>query len=279
MDGIPSDEAVNVVRADPVRRGLLYAGTERGVHVSFDDGEHWQSLKANLPVTSVRDIDVHGDDVVIATHGRGFWILDDVSPLRQAIDVPADATSWLFRPAVARRLRAEVWEGTPFPKDEPTALNPPAGAYVDYVLRTPPRGPVELEIADASGALVRRYSSADAPRAFDPQRTLVAAEWFKAPSTLATTPGMHRFVWPLHHPPLPALAGGDAFADGVWAPPGEYTVTLVVDGLRQSQPLTVTPDPRVALAPEAYRAQFELAREVEGLQAAAAAGAEAPPRR
>jgi hypothetical protein len=122
---------------------------------------------------------------------------------------------------------------------------------------------------------VRRYSSADAPPAFDPQRTLVAAEWFKTPSTLAATVGMHRFVWPLHYPTPPALAGGDAFADGVWAPPGEYTVTLVVDGQKQSQPLTVTPDPRVELAPEAYRAQFELAREVEGLQAAAAAGAEA----
>jgi hypothetical protein len=131
-----------------------------------------------------------------------------------------------------------------------------------------------LEIADASLGLVRRYSSADAPQAFDPLRTLVATEWFKTPSTLATTPGMHRFVWPLHYPTPPALAGGDAFADGAWAPPGEYTVTLVVDGQRQSQPLTVTPDPRVALAPEAYRAQFELAREVEGLQAAATVGAE-----
>jgi hypothetical protein len=211
---------------------------------------------------------------VIATHGRGFWILDDVSPLRQAADVPAEAGSWLFRPAAARRVRADVWEGTPFPKDEPMAANPPAGATVDYALRTPPQGPVVLEIADASGGLVRRYSSADVPRAFDPKQTLVAAEWFKTPSTLATTPGMHRFVWPLRYPPLPALADGDAYAAGVWAPPGEYTVTLVVDGRRQSQPLSVTPDPRVQLAPGAYRAQFELAREVEGLQAEAAAGAE-----
>jgi photosystem II stability/assembly factor-like uncharacterized protein len=275
VNGIPTDEAVNVVRADPVRRGLLYVGTERGIHVSFDDGEHWQSLKANLPVTSVRDIDVHGDDVVIATHGRGFWILDDVSPLRQAADVSAGTPAWLFRPAVARRVRADVWEGTPFPKDEPMALNPPAGAYVDYALRTPPQGPVVLEIADTSLGLVRRYSSADMPKAFDPTRTLVAAEWFKTPSTLATTAGMHRFVWPLHYPRPPALARGDAFADGVWAPPGEYTVTLLVDGHRQTQPLTVAADPRVELAPEAYHAQFALAREVEALQAQAAAGAEA----
>jgi photosystem II stability/assembly factor-like uncharacterized protein len=273
--GIPPDEAVNVVRADPVRRGLLYAGTERGVHVSFDDGETWQSLKADLPVTSVRDIEVHGDDVVIATHGRGFWVLDDVSPLRQAEDVPADAASWLFRPSVARRVRADVWEGTPFPKDEPFAPNPPAGAYVDYVLRTPSRGPVVLEIADGSGGLVRRYSSADVPKAFDPQQTLVAREWWKTPSTLATTVGMHRFVWPLHYPPPTALADGDAFAGGVWAPPAAYTVTLVVDGRKQSQALTVAPDPRVSLAPEAYTAQFELAREVDELRAASAAGAQA----
>jgi photosystem II stability/assembly factor-like uncharacterized protein len=266
VSGIPPGEAVNVVRADPARRGLLYAGTERGVHVSFDDGDSWQPLQANLPVTSVRDIEVHGDDVVIATHGRGFWILDDVSPLRQAPEVPADS-SWLFRPAVARRLRADVWEGTPFPKDEPAAPNPSAGAYVDYVLRTPPRGPVVLEIADASGNLVRRYSSADEPRPFDPRETMVAAEWFKKPSTLVAAAGMHRFVWPLHYSPPPALAKGNAFADGVWAPPGEYRLTLVVDGRRQTQPLTVSPDPRVWLAAEAYRAQFELAREVEALRA------------
>jgi photosystem II stability/assembly factor-like uncharacterized protein len=272
--GIPADEALNVVRADPVRRGLVYAGSERGVHVSFDDGESWQRLQLNLPVTSVRDIEVHGEDLVIATHGRGFWILDDVSPLRQAAEVPSSAPSWLYRPSVTRRVRADVWEGTPFPKDEPAAANPPAGAYVDYFLRTAANGPVVLEIADASGALVRRYSSADVPRAFDPHETLVAAEWFKLPSTPAAYAGMHRFVWPLHYPAPPALAGGDAYADGVWAPPAEYSVTLVVDGRRQSQPLTLRPDPRVELSPSAYHDEFELARAVETLQAAAAAGAQ-----
>ena len=157
MDGIPSDEAVNVVRADPARRGLLYAGTERGVHVSFDDGEHWQSLRANLPVTSVRDIEVHGDDVVIATHGRGFWILDDVSPLRQAKDVPAGAPSWLFRPSVARRVRADVWEGTPFPKDEPAAL-PSCGPQPDELAL--PRG----DAAEPRHRHRRRGCRADAGR-------------------------------------------------------------------------------------------------------------------
>jgi photosystem II stability/assembly factor-like uncharacterized protein len=275
VTGIPPNEAVNVVRADPVRRGLVYAGTERGVHVSFDDGDHWQSLQVNLPVTSVRDIEVHGDDLVVATHGRGFWIMDDVSPLRQALDVPAGAAAWLYRPAVTLRVRAGVWEGTPFPKDEPMASNPPAGAYLDYFLGRPPAGPIELEIEDASEGTVRRYSSAVEPLPFDIGTTRVAPQWWEAPSTLGTTPGMHRFVWPLRYAPPPAIAKGDAYAGGVWAPPGRYRVTLEVDGLRRSQELTLAPDPRVHLPEAAYREQFQLAREVEEMRAAAAAGAEA----
>jgi hypothetical protein len=273
--GIPQNEAVNVVRADPQRRGLLYAGTERGVHVSFDDGDHWQSLQANLPVSSVRDIEVHGDDVVVATHGRGFWIMDDVTPLRQAADLPPATSAWLYRPAVARRVRGHVWEGTPFPKDEPMARNPPDGAYLDYVLGTPPAGPVVVEIEDGSGHLVRRYSSAVEPVPFDIEKTRVSPHWWTAPATLGTTPGMHRFVWPLRYAPPPELAKGDAYASGVWAPPGEYKVTLEVDGRRQSQTLTVAPDPRVQLAEDAYRQQFTLAREVEQMRAAAAVGSEA----
>ena len=275
VSGIPENETVNVVRADPVRRGLLYAGTERGVHVSFDDGDHWQTLQANLPVTSVRDIEVHGDDVVVATHGRGFWIMDDVSALRQASDVPAGALAWLYRPADALRVRADVWEGTPFPKDEPMASNPPAGACIDYFLGAAPQGPVVLEIQDASGALVRRYSSAVAPLPFDMETTHVAPQWWKAPSTLEPTPGMHRFVWPLRYAPPAELAKGDPYASGVWVSPGEYRVTLEVDGRRQSQPLTVAPDPRVQLPGEAYAEQLRLARELERVRAAAAAGAEA----
>jgi photosystem II stability/assembly factor-like uncharacterized protein len=275
VDGIPSDETVNVVRADPVRRGLLFAGTERGVHVSFDDGDHWQSLQANLPVTSVRDVQVKGDDLVIATHGRGFYVLDDISPLRQAVDVAAGASAWLYRPATAYRVRADVWEGTPLPKDEPRAENPPAGAFVDYVLAKTPKEPVVLEILDQKGDLVRRYSSADPALAFDPARTMVAREWFRTPSRLSTTPGMHRFVWTLRYPLPAALARGNAFGnedttrprDGLWAPPGNYTVALLVDGRRLSQPLSVAPDPRIHIDPEAYREQFALAREVESLRA------------
>jgi photosystem II stability/assembly factor-like uncharacterized protein len=278
VSGIPSDEAVNVVRADPLRKGLLFAGTERGIHVSFDDGEHWQSLQANLPVTSVRDIEVHGDDLVIATHGRGFWILDDIAPLRQATEAAGPA--WLYRPSTAYRVRGDVWEGTPLPKDEPMAKNPPSGAFVDYVLQQTPRDPVVLEILDGAGELVRRYSSADAQAAFDPARTIVAPEWFRTRPRVASTPGMHRFVWTLRYPLPSALGGANVFGnedttklkDGLWAPPGRYTVALVVDGKRLTQPLTVAPDPRVGIAPEAYREQFELGRQVERLRARVTVG-------
>ena len=223
-------ETVNVVREDPVRRGMLYAGTERGIYVSFDDGDHWQSLQQNLPVTSVRDIDVHGDDVVIATHGRAFWAIDNVTPLRQ--DVPAG--DFLFKPAVAVRERPAGFTGSPMPKDEPMAPNPPFGAYIDYVLRAAAAQPVTVEILDASDTLVRRYSSADVPAAMDLKRLGTAPEWFTTPSTVSTAPGMHRFVWPLHYPAPAGVAGrrsgSGAFADGIWAPPGKYKVVLTANG-------------------------------------------------
>src|SRR5690348_5755238 len=165
VSGIRDGDFVNVVREDPTRKGLLYAGTELGMYVSFDDGDHWQSLQQNLPRTSVRDIDVKNDDLVIATHGRGFWIMDDVSALRQ-MDGHTVATR-LFKPAAAYRVRTPGFTGTPMPRDEPTAENPPWGAYVDYELAAKPAKPVELSIYDASGKLVRHYSSADQPKAPD----------------------------------------------------------------------------------------------------------------
>jgi len=264
-------ETVNVVREDPVRRGMLYAGTERGVYVSFDDGDHWQTLQLNLPTTSVRDIDIHGDDVVIATHGRAFWAIDNVTPLRQ--DAPAG--DFLFKPAVAVRERPAGFTGSPMPKDEPMAPNPPFGAYIDYVIRSAAAQPVTVEILDASDALVRRYSSADVPSALDLKRLGTAPEWFTTPSTVSAAPGMHRFVWPLHYPAPAGLAGrrsgSGAFSDGIWAPPGNYKVVLTVNGQKFMQPLTVVPDPRVNLPANAYMEQFALAREVEQTRATVAA--------
>jgi photosystem II stability/assembly factor-like uncharacterized protein len=258
-------ETVNVVREDPVRRGMLYAGTERGVYVSLDDGDHWQPLQLNLPATSLRDIDVHGDDVVIATHGRAFWAIDNVTPLRQ--DAPAG--DFLFKPAVAVHERSAGFTGSPMPKDEPMAPNPPFGAYIDYVIRNANAQPVTIDILDANDALVRRYSSADIPPAMDLKRLGTAPEWFTAPSTVSAAPGMHRFVWPLHYPAPAGVGGrrggggGGAFADGIWAPPGDYKVVLTVNGQKFTQPLTVVPDPRVKLPASAYGEQFAFAREVE----------------
>jgi photosystem II stability/assembly factor-like uncharacterized protein len=266
-NGIPADHAVNVVREDSVRRGLLYAGTERGVYVSFDDGDHWQSLQKNLPVTSVRDIDVHGDDVVIATHGRAFWIMDDVTPLRQN----APATPFLFKPADAIRVRPAGFTGSPMPKDEPMVPNPPNGAYIDYLLGSAAQS-VTLEITDAAGKLVRRYSSADVPPQMNLAKLNMAPEWFTTPPALSTSAGMHRFVWPMRYAAAEGTGRGRAASgEGVWAPPGTYTVTLTVDGKPLTQQLTVVPDPRVNLPASAYNEQFALAKDVEALRARVAA--------
>jgi len=261
--GIGAADAVNVVRADPVRRGLLYAGTEKGVYVSFDDGDHWQPLQRGLPATSVRDLEVHGADLVIATHGRGFYILDDVAALRQADAKVAAAGAWLYAPSDAVRVHHPEFTGTPLPKDEPMAANPPDGAVIDYVLKAAPKSALTLEIVDAAGGVVRRYSSDDQPKPADLAKLDTAPEWQKQPVTLSTQAGMHRFVWPLRHAAPPALSEGNPYADGVWAPPGRYTVALTVDGQRLTQPLTVKPDPRVTLSDDAYAAQYALARRVE----------------
>ncbi|MCG6963047.1 MAG: hypothetical protein LJE95_07250 [Acidobacteria bacterium] len=264
VDGIASDHFVNAVREDPAREGLLYAATEEGVYFSLDDGDHWQSLQLNLPVTSVRDLVVHGDDLAIATHGRGIWILDDVAPLRQLTAEVEAAPVWLFKPATAYRLRFAGFTGTPMPKDEPTAPNPPAGAWIDYLLKTAPAGPVTLEIRDAAGAVVDSWSSADKVRSPDPRRMRMAPQWFEPPAHIEATPGMHRFVWNLRYSSSPGV-GGFRYRGGVWAPPGEYTVVLTVDGSTLTRTLTVAPDPRVKLEPAAYREEFELARRVETL--------------
>ncbi|WP_329742305.1 VPS10 domain-containing protein [Dyella sp. A6] len=266
--GIPHGSFVNVVREDPVRKGLLYAGTEKGVYVSFDDGAQWQPLQQNLPVTSVRDIDVHQNDLVIATHGRGFWIMDDVTALRQMNGVGTNAVT-LFRPATAIRVRPAGFTGTPMPKDEPMAANPPDGAMIDYVLPKGVKGPVTLSILDAQGHMVRSYSSATKPPSLDPAKLAYAPEWVHVPIPLYTTPGMHRFVWDLRYAAMGEVGMRGPAKDGVWAPPGEYTVVLHVDGHSYRQPLKLKPDPRVKLSQAAFVREFELARKVEAAQAQA----------
>ena len=275
VDGIADGGAhnsANVVREDPVRRGLLYCGTEHGVYVSLDDGEHWQSLQRNLPRTSVRDLNVHGADLVIATHGRGFWIMDDIAPLR-SLAADASGRTRLLPPAPAVRVRPTGFLGTPMPKDEPMGANPVPGAYIDYVLGADVTGAVQLTITDLHGAAVRVFRSDDPPPRTDLGTSVIAPEWIVAPAPLATGAGAHRFVWDLHYAAKPVLPEEDSeeHENGVWAPPGRYQLELRAGGQSYRAPLTVVPDPRVNMPPGAYARQFALARQIETARAEIAA--------
>ncbi len=263
--GIPTGSYVNTVREDPVRKGLLYAGTETGVFVSFDAGEHWQSLRRNMPSCSVRDISVRGNDVVAATHGRSFWIADDVSSLRQLDPTAAAAPIWLFAPAPAVRLHPAAFQGTPEPKDEPSGENPPRGAFLDYLLQAAPSTPVVIEILDAKSSLVRRYASDEVSPGTDLQKIQIAPDWAPAPRPPEATPGAHRFVWDLRYTAQKALASPSSFRDpaGLWAPPGRYTVRITAGGRSLTQPLTVVKDPRIKASDADLLRQFELARSIE----------------
>ena len=199
--GIPAGSFVNVVREDPERRGLLYAGTETGVFVSFNDGEDWQALQGNLPNCSVRDISVRRGDLVLGTHGRSFWVLDDLSPLRQLDAKTAAAKAWLFAPRDAVRLNPAGFQGTPEPRDEPSAENPPRGAVLDYLLQAPSTAPVVIEILDANGALVRRYASDDVKEPPDLQAIRVTEDWVPEAEPPSAAAGLHRVVWDLHYAP------------------------------------------------------------------------------
>jgi photosystem II stability/assembly factor-like uncharacterized protein len=274
--GLPDDAPVNAVREDPLRRGLLFAATERAVWVSFDDGEHWDSLQANLPHTSMRDLAIHGTDLIVATHGRSFWVLDDISRLRQ-LAANRLKEPWLVAPAPALRVQRSTWSDTPIPPDEPTAANPPDGAVLEYFLPRDAKGVVVLEVLDPQGALVRRYASDDrpSPSLEELARQLIPPYWVAAPRTLPRTAGMHRWVWDLRYPaPLTTGHGYPISAVphatprqplGPVAVPGSYTVRLTVDGRRLEEPLAVKPDPRVALPPGALEAQFRLATELAAL--------------
>jgi photosystem II stability/assembly factor-like uncharacterized protein len=277
VQGIPEGSFVNAVREDPVRKGLLYAGTETGVFVSFNDGDQWQPLQLNLPASSVRDLVIHDDDLVIATHGRSFWILDDVTPLRQMSAEVAAAEAYLFRPEMAYRLRASSFEGTPLPVDTAQGENPPDGALIDYYLKSAFGGEVTLEVLDSAGKLVRRYSSSDKPPRIDPKRLEFTASWIHSPQPPSAEPGMHRFVWDVRYEggpggnPMAAMFRGGG--GGPWALPGQYTVKLTVAGQSYTQPLTLKMDPRVKTPLADLALQFKMAREISGAQAQVSAAA------
>jgi photosystem II stability/assembly factor-like uncharacterized protein len=257
--GLPDDAPVNAVRADPLQPGLLYAATERAVWTSFDDGAHWRPLEYNLPHTSMRDLLVKDDDLIVATHGRSFWVLDDVAPLRELAADAGKATPLLFKPAAAWRVQRDNNTDTPLPGDEPAGENPADGAVLDYALAQDAHA-VALEILDAQGSVVRRYSSEDKPRpdAEDLRTNLIPAMWPRVEGPLPVTAGMHRWVWDLHATapmathydyPISAVPHRTPLGpEGPVALPGTYTVRLTVDGQSATAPLTVKMDPRVHIA-------------------------------
>jgi photosystem II stability/assembly factor-like uncharacterized protein len=268
--GLPADAPVDTVREDPVRKGLLFAGTETSVWVSFDDGDHWQTLQLNLPHTAMRDFGIHENDLIVATHGRSFWILDDITPLRQLAEVTAQSDAYLFKPEPAYRLERSTNPDTPIPPDEPAGENPPDGAILDYFLAQPVSGPVTLEILDAQGKLVRRYSSADKPEVSqsDLEKQLIPLYWIRMPRNLSAGAGMHRWAWDLRYPPPTSLQQQYPISAvphdtprtplGPLALPGQYTARLTASGHTSTAPLTVKVDPRGNTPAEGIEQQFNL---------------------
>jgi hypothetical protein len=272
--GLPEDQSTNTVREDPVRRGLLYSGNERTVYVSFDDGAHWQSLQTNLPSTSIRDLVVHGNDLVVGTHGRSFWILDDISALRDRSAQAGPSTAYFFPPADAYRLRRDTWTDTPLPPEEPAGQNPPDGAIFDYYLAHDAAGPVTIAVYDSAGNLVRRFSSADPPVPIDPE--IDKPTYWVAPARVpSASAGFHRFVWNYryadpeavsHDYPISAIyEDTPRIPQGVLAVPGSYTVKLTVDGRTYSRTLRLRMDPRITISSAGLRAQFALATRIVNL--------------
>jgi len=272
--GIPSAEPVNTVREDTKQPGLLFAGTEKTVYVSFDDGDGWQSLQNALPATSIRDLVVHGDDLIAGTHGRSFWVLDDIAPLREwaRAQAPiASARMWLFTPALAYRVRRDTNTDTPLPPDEPLGENPPDGAIIDYTLPAGITGRVIFTISNAAGRVVRSFASDDAARPIDPEID-VPTYWLRPSRNPSAQPGTHRFVWDLHETPPAAFEHGYPSAaivhdtprspEGVLDPPGTYIVRLGAGGQAYTRVLHVAMDPRATASPVAIADQYALASRI-----------------
>ncbi|MEP7336589.1 MAG: glycoside hydrolase, partial [Acidobacteriota bacterium] len=253
-NGIPNGTIVNAVREDPQRKGLLFAGTEQAVYVSLDDGENWQSLRLNMPASSIRDLVVKDDDIVVGTHGRSFWILDDITPLRQIDGRVAQSDAHLFKPQTAVRVRRSNNTDTPIPPEEPMGQNPPDGAILNYWLKGDAKE-VTLEILAPQGRVIRRYSSLDKPDVVDPKTQAYPEYWFRPARVLSAKAGMQRWTWDLRYTPpegfprsypMTAILGDTPpQPDGPLVSPGEYQIRLTVDGKSFIEPLTVKMDPRV----------------------------------
>lgn len=279
VTGLPDHDLVRVVREDPVSPNLLYAGTVNGAWVSFDKGDHWQSLQLNLPSTIVSDIAIHKNDVAISTYGRGFWIMDDVTPLRYAhAAVAAGPAAHLYTPEQTYRVRWDNDQDTPRPPEVPAGDNAPEGAIIYYHLASSTTGPITLSIRDSNGNLVREYTNVAPPPALMPN---VPMYWFAPPEGLPTTAGLHRVLWDLRYPDpkmLPYGYNGGLLTyteytltwhavkghtprvqpPGPIAVPGRYEVSLTVDGHTYKQPLTLVNDPRIDVPQSGLAAQLQL---------------------
>ena len=250
VNGLPNDP-INVVKEDPLRKGLLFAGSERAVYFSLDNGENWQSLRLNMPATSIRDLVIKDDDIVIGTHGRSFWILDDITPLRQLDPGHISPSAILFKPQNSFRVRWNMYPDTPVPQEEPAGQNPPDGAIVDYFLQQK-AGSISLEILDANGTLVRKYTDKDTLYKIPPVN--IPLYWIRPQTTLSGEAGSHRFVWDIHYPPLnvpPTYPISATYMNTApnetspWALPGNYIAKLIVDGKPYLEKFEVKMDPRV----------------------------------
>ena len=276
VDGLPTLGPVDTIREDPQRKGLLFAGTENAVWMSFDSGDHWQSLQLNLPHTSMRDLWINGDDLIVGTHGRSFWILDDITPLRQAADALAKSEAYLFRPAVAYRVQRDTNTDTPLPPDEPAGANPPDGAILDYYLPQAATT-VTLEVLNGQGEVARTFSSADKPEVSDEalKKQLIPLYWLRSFKALPVAAGMHRWVWGLHATapvstrheyPIAAIPSDTPrLPRGPSVLPGQYTVRLTVDGKVSTAKLMVKMDPRVKISASGLEAKFRAETELASM--------------
>jgi hypothetical protein len=291
VTGLPETGIARVVREDPGRKGLLFAGTETGVYVSFDSGDHWQSLQLALPTCSVRDLTIHGDDLVAATFGRGLWILDDISPLRQWSDAVQKSPVHFFTPQTATRVHWDNHPDTPLQRDEPMAQNPPDGAFLYYSLASVPKGEITLDVLDEKGMCIRHLSSVPEKETLPPAN--VPEYWFYPPVSLPTAAGINSFVWDLRYPhptTLPFGFFGERLGyteytlpdhavpgetprfqpTGPLVSPGTYDLVLTVEGKSYRQKLRVNPDPRIHISAADYAAQFNLSRHLCDLMEASA---------
>ena len=264
VKGLPK-EPINTIREDPSKKGLLFAGSENAVYVSFDDGENWQTLRLNMPATSIRDLVIKDDDIVVGTHGRSFWILDDITPLRQLSNDLIKNEAILYKPQNTFRVRWSTYTDTPITQEEPQGQNPPDGAIINYYLSEKTKSPVTLEFFDASGKSVRKFSSDDKP--YEVPDLNIPLYWIRPQQILSSEAGSHRFMWDLHYAPLnlpPSYPISAVYkntapdATSPWVMTGIYTAKLTVNGKTFSHTFTVKMDPRVKTSSLDLKTQHEV---------------------